>query len=200
MTWLCQDSVILHQNHHVELTIKPYIVHHIQRMSKLSTQDVHEKLLLKLAQTRSDNYFVSCYKKLHLVPICLRLKNPFRHNPDNDVTQAIIDKASAKLSNIALHKVYAKQLIYRLLWKVPHYVSMKLSMNHLIKQKRLYFSIYCSTETPSCCCATKAKSFNSLSEIPLCILRFRIKKSFQIFWPTISLPCTWESKPINKLY
>ena len=72
-------------------------------------QDVHEKLLLKLAQTRSDNYFVSCCKKLHLVPNGLRLKNPFRNHLDKYVSQAIIDKASVKLSNIALHNVYAKQ-------------------------------------------------------------------------------------------
>ena len=38
-----------------------------------------------------------------------RLKSPFRHHPNIHVSQAIIDEASAKLSNIALHKAYAKQ-------------------------------------------------------------------------------------------
>ena len=33
-------------------------------------------------------------------------------------------------------------------------------MNHLIKLKRLYFSINCSTNIPSCCCATKTKNYN----------------------------------------
>ena len=53
--------------------------------------------------------YIYCCKKLQLVPNGLRLKNPFRHHPDNYVSQAIIDKASAKLSNIALHKAYVKQ-------------------------------------------------------------------------------------------
>ena len=36
-------------------------------------------------------------------------KKPFSNHPANYVSQAIIDIASAKLSNIALHKAYAKQ-------------------------------------------------------------------------------------------
>ena len=65
--------------------------------------------MLKLAQTRSDIYFLSCCKELRLVHNGLRLKIPFRHHPDNYVLQAMINNASAKLSNIALHKAYAKQ-------------------------------------------------------------------------------------------
>ena len=87
----------------------------------------HEKLLLKLAQTRSDIYFLSCCKKLHLVPNGFCLRNPFRHHPDNYVSQAIIDKASAKLSNIALHKAYAKQ---KRLWTLLD--SSSLYINEII--------------------------------------------------------------------
>ena len=38
-----------------------------------------------------------------------RLKSPFRHHPNNHVSQAIFDEASAMSSNIALHIAYAKQ-------------------------------------------------------------------------------------------
>ena len=37
------------------------------------------------------------------------VKKPLRHQQVNYVSQAIIYKASANLSNIALHKAYAKQ-------------------------------------------------------------------------------------------
>ena len=106
------------------------------------------KHLLKLAQTRTDMYFLSCCNKLHLVPSGLRLKNPFRHHPDNYVSQAIIDKACAKLSNIALHKAYAIQKRLSTLLKVPCYISMKLSVDQLIRLKRLNFSMNYSTRNP----------------------------------------------------
>ena len=69
----------------------------------------HEKLLLKLDQTRSDIYFLSFCKKRHFVANGLRLKKPIRQHPDNYVSLAVIYEASAKLSNVALHKAYAKQ-------------------------------------------------------------------------------------------
>ena len=141
----------------------------------------HEKLLLKLAQTRSDIYFLSCCKKLHLVPNGFRLRNPFRHHPDNYVSQAIIDKASAKLSNIALHKAYARQgRLWTLLDSSSLYINDIINVPSIRAETFIFFNRLLHNKT-FICCATRTKNYSSLSEIPLCIRRFRIKKSSQIF-------------------
>ena len=74
MTSPCLDSVIIYQNQHVELTLKicffkTYLTDALALHARLS----HEKLLLKLAQTRYDIYLLSCCKKLDLVPNGFRL-------------------------------------------------------------------------------------------------------------------------------
>ena len=96
-------------------------------VNALHARRSHEKLSLIFAQTRSDIYFLSYCKKLHLVPNGFRLRNPIRHHPDSYVSQAIINSASAKLSNIALHKAYAKQ---RRLWTLLD--SSSLYINEII--------------------------------------------------------------------
>ena len=79
-------------------------------------------------QLRKDTLHIYiCCKKLHLVPNGFRLRNPFRHHPDNYVSQAIIDIASAKLINIALHKAYAKQ---KRLWAI--FDSSSLYINEIL--------------------------------------------------------------------
>ena len=112
---------------HTYICMYIYIYIHMYLYIYISLSLSHEKLLLKLTQTRSDIYFLSCCKKLHLVPHGFCLRNPFRHHPDNYVSQAIIDFASAKLSNIALHKSYAKQ---KRLWTLLD--SSSLYINDII--------------------------------------------------------------------
>ena len=160
----------------------------------------HEKLLLKLAQTRSDIYFLSSCNKLHLVPNGLRLKNHFRHHPYNYVSQAIIDKASAKLSNIALLKAYAKQKRLRTLLESSSLYINEIIHEPCLKTERFVFLNKLFLKKPSNCCATKTENYNSLSVIPICILRCRTMKSTQILRSTISLPCTSENKPKYQLF
>ena len=157
---------------------------YLSDVKALHARRSHENRLLKLAQTRSDIYFLSCCKKLHLVPNGLRLKNHFRHHPDNFVSQAIIDNACAKLSNIALHKAYAKKIrlstlfensslyIYEIIHEPSLETETFVFLNELFCQKTFQLLCY------------KKKQHNSLSDIPLCILRFKTKKSSQIFYKT----------------
>ena len=55
---------------------------------------------------------------------------PFRHHPDNYISQAIIDKACAKLNNIALHKACAKRKRLSALLE-----SSSLCINELIHEQ-----------------------------------------------------------------
>ena len=161
----CHDCYYLSESTRGTNTNTIFCSPYLTDVKALQARRSHEKLLLKLAQTRSDIYFFPCCKKLYLVSNGFFKKEPFRHHPD--VSQATIDKACAKLSNIVLHKVYAKQKRLLTLLESSSLYIMKLSINHLIKLKRLYFSINCSTKKPSNCCVTKTKNYNSSTEIPL---------------------------------
>ena len=106
--------------------------------------------------------FFILLQKLHLVPNGLRLKNPFRHHPDNYVSQEIIDKASAKLSNIALHKAYAKQKRLSTLLN-----SSSLHINEIINEPSLKTETFVFFNKLFQCAISKKHLQNSLFVLPL---------------------------------
>ncbi|KAJ8034954.1 hypothetical protein HOLleu_21996 [Holothuria leucospilota] len=67
-----------------------------------------ETTLHKLAQTQSDIYFLTCCKKLDIVPKGLRLKNPLSSSGLPEASR-ICEQASVKLRNVALKLCYRKQ-------------------------------------------------------------------------------------------
>ena len=80
-------------------------------------------------------------------------------------------------------------------WKLPHDISLKPFPSHLLELEHLNFSmIFCTHKLPNCC-AAEGRNYNIFFDITLCMSRSKIKKSFQIYQSTISLPNTSEMKP-----
>ena len=100
---------------------------------------------------------------------------------------------------IALHKAYAKQQrLWTLLDSSSIYINDIINVPSPIAETFVFINRLLHKKTFILLCH-KNKNYISLSEIPLCILRFWIKKSSQIFLPTNSLPCTSENKPKYQL-
>ena len=168
---------------------------YLSDVKALHARRFHENRLLKLAQTRSDIYFLSCCKKLHLVPNGLRLKIHFRHHPDNFVSQAIIDNACAKLSNIALHKAYAKKIrlstllensslyIYEIIHEPSLETETFVFLNELFCQKT--FQLLCYKNNITRQLIRYSPLHSSLQD----------QEIIPDFLQDISLPCTSEKKP-----
>ena len=68
-----------------------------------------ERLYTKLAQTRSDIYFLTKSKKLDIVPKGLRIKNPLKDTFKSRIADDICHRTSQRLRNLCLHESYKRQ-------------------------------------------------------------------------------------------